>query len=121
MRRQRPYAFDSLTCSSGAGVGALAIRAEVVLVEGTTARMATEARPTDPEALADLAAVLVALLEVGRVVMDLPGEALAAAVGLAVVGIAATSSAKADLEDTTTGMQNAHDTRHAFLLGDSVR
>ena len=99
----------------------MVIRAEVVLVEGTTARMATEVRPTDPEALADLAAALVALLEAGRVAMGLQGEALAAAVGLAVVGIAATSSAKADLEDTTTGMQNAHDTRHAFLLEVSVR
>lgn len=78
----------------------------------TTGRMATGARPTRPEGLVDLEA---ALLQAGQAVLGLPGEGSAGAAGWAAVGIAATSSAKAGQGDTTTGMRNAHATRHAPL------
>lgn len=80
----------------------------------TTVRITMEAHPPmDREDLADRGAALVALLEAGQAGLGLPGEVTAAAAGLA-VGIAATSSAKAGQGDTTTGMQNAHATRHAL-------
>ena len=104
----------------GAEEGALVIRVGVVSAEETTARMDSEALPTGPEALVDLAAVSVALPGAGLAALGLPEETTAAAADLAAVGIAATSSAKAGLEDTTTGMQNAHDTRRAFLFKERV-
>lgn len=98
---------------TGAVVEASASKAAVVSAAATMDQTGTAVHPMDPADLAALVEALAGLPTAGQVGLVRPEEDSAVEVDLGGVGTAATSSAKADREDTTIATQNVHGTRPA--------